>query len=226
MALKKFFPDVRFGANKVQPDEMDVYQQYVISHPSVDPVWFGTAVGTQTTTQALGVINRNADYPRNMVYAIAAAAGSARGGSITVNGKNQFGATVSETVAISPANGGGTVAGTQVFAQFTSGSVTFGTGDAGSGTARLGVAIGTSATLQHRFGLPTKIAAVSDVKSVLWINNGTATTTNGGTVDSTLVGTSGHTFNGTAVVAVTDRFVVNMKSTYNAENDLNPLANL
>lgn len=218
--LKKHYPDITFSGNQVTPDELDRYEIYHVANPSVDPTWFGTATGTQTVTSALGVINQLADYPRNMVFAVAAAAGSARGGIITVNGKDQFGGTIQEIGTIAPATGGGTIAGTKVFSEFTSGSAAFGTGDAGPGTARIGVAIGTSTTLQHVFGLPNKVKSTADVKSIVWINNGTATGLANGTAVGTLVGTALHSFRGTAIVTITDRFVVRMKSSYDASNDL------
>ena len=65
------------------------------------------------------------------------------------------------------------------------------------------------------FGLPDKIGGTSDVKSLVWINNGTSTTVNGGTFGA-YIGTANHTFQGTAVVAVTDRFVVTLRSSFDA----------
>jgi hypothetical protein len=205
---------------------MDYIRQYQINNPSVDPVWFGTtAVGTQTQSKALVIINKTADYPRNAVYAVASAAGSVVGGSWVVNGKDQFGNSFTETVAVAPATGGGTVAGTKIFAEVTSGTFNWGTGDPGNGTPRLGVAIGTSATTQHWFGLPDKIRAATDVKSLSWINNGTSTTFNGGTVGTANVKANAATgvsnaFSGTAIVAITDRFVVRMKSSFAAEENV------
>lgn len=217
--MKRYEPAFRFSAAKVGADELDMNRQYIIMHPSVDPVWFGTsAVGTQTQARALVVTNTKADYPRNIVGAVASAAGSVSGGTWIVNGKNQFGETIQSTIAIAPATGGGTVAGTKIFAEVSSGTFTFGTGDPGNGTPRLGVAIGTSASLQHLFGLPDRIASTADVKSLLWINNGTSTTVNGGSIGA-YVGTANNTFQGTAVVAVTDRFVVNMRSSFVTEEN-------
>lgn len=217
--MKRYEPAFRFSAAKVGADEVDMNRQYIIMHPSVDPVWFGTStVGTQTQARALVVTNTKADYPRNLVGAVASAAGSVSGGAWVVNGKNQFGDTIQETVTVAPATGGGTVAGTRIFAEVSSGTFTFGTGDPGNGTPRLGVAIGTAATDQHLFGLSDKVGAVSDVKSITWINNGTATTLNGGTI-SALVGTANSTFQGTAVVAVTNRYVVNMRSSFVTEEN-------
>lgn len=219
MAFKRFQPEVRFSGFKVTPDEMDIVRQYVVMHPSVDPVWFGTVAGTQTQTgRTLVVTNLRADYPRNAAYSVNAASGSVVGGTWNVTGKDQFGRSQTEQVAIAPAAAGGTVAGTQVWSQITAGTFNFGTGDPGAGTARVGVAIGTAATLQHLFGLPDKIASTADVKSIVWVNNGTSTTVNGGTIGA-YVGTAAHTFKGTAVVAVTDRFVVSYRSSFNSESD-------
>lgn len=210
-------PGMRFSGYKASADELDKVEQYTVQNPSVDPIWFGTtAVGGTTSTQALVITNKNADYPRNVVYAVAGS--NTLGGTWTVNAKDQFGASWTEQVVIPLTANGGTVAGTKVAAQVLSGTFSFLTGGSvGNGSPRLGVAIGTSAALQHRFGLPDKIAAVSDVKRINWINNGTQTTFNGGTVNSTYVGTTNHTFNGSAVVSQTDTFIVSMRSSFNPE---------
>jgi hypothetical protein len=223
MSFKKSEPALQFGGQRVSADEMDMVRQYVVLNPTVDPIWFGTAIGTSTQGTPMGLINKNADYPRNLAYAVAAPAGSTAGGTWIVNGKNQFGETIQETVIIGTATGGGTVAGTKVFAQVTSGTINFTTMSPGNGSARLGVAIGTAAGLVGYFGLPDKIAAISDVKSITWRNVGTSITLNGGTVDSSLVGTANHTFNGTAVMAVTDGFLVNYRSTYPAQENVQTL---
>lgn len=224
MAFKKSQVGLQFGGQRVSADEMDTVRQYIVLNPTVSPTWFGTAVGTATQGTALGIINKNADYPRNLVYAIEHTAGSTAGGTWVVNGKDQFGVTIQETVAIGTATAGGTVAGTKVFAQVTSGTVTFdGTSSPGSGTGKIGVAIGTAAGLVGYFGLPDKIAAVTDVKSVTWRSVGTSITLNGGSVTSALVSTANHAFNGTAVIAVTDGFIVNYRSTYSAQENVQTL---
>lgn len=218
--------EMRNAGYKVGADEMDVTRQYIIQHPSIDPVWFGTAVGTQTQVKAIGLINTNADYPRNAVYAMAAAAGSVSAGTFTVNGKDQFGISKTESVTIAPATGGGTVAGTQIWAKITSGTVNIGTGDPGNGSARIGVAIGTAAGLVHWFGLPDKIGSTADVKFFNWVNNGTQTTFNSGTIGPNLKtnsGTPSNAFQGTAIIAVTDRFSVTYKSSFAAEENVNNL---
>lgn len=215
MALKRHLPEVRFNAVKVTPDEMDIVRQYTVVHPSVSPTWFGTtAVGTAGQSKALVLINRIADYPRNLAGAVAGSAGL--GGTWVVNGKDQFGNTIQESVTIGTATNGGTTEGTKVFAQLTSGTFNFATASAaGNGTPRLGVGI---AETTHLFGLPDKIAGTGDVKAIAWINNGTSTTVNGGTVGA-YVGTANHTFKGTAAISVTDTLVVRYRSSFNSEAD-------
>lgn len=219
MAFKKSQPGLQFGGQRVSADEMDIVRQYVVMNPNVSPTFVGTASGTSTQGTALIVLNKNLDYPRNLVYAVEHTAGSTAGGTWIVNGKNQFGETISETVAIGTATGGGTTAGTKVFAQVTSGTVNFTTMSPGAATAKIGGAIGTAAGLVGYFGLPDKLGAISDVKSITFRSVGTANGVNGGTIDSAVVGTAYSTFNGTSIIAVTDAYVVNYRPTFaNQEN--------
>ncbi len=226
--LKKFFPDVRFSGNQATPDELDRYESYIVAYPGTSLTYVGTcAAGTNAQAKPLVLINANLDYPRNLRYSVVGT--NDVGGTWTVNGKDQFGAAISETV------GSGTVAqgtpafdtaGTKIFALVSSGTFTFAAGSAGSGSAQLGVAYGGTAGTTAYFGLPTKIAAVSDVKRITIVKNNVNTTLGGGTISSTVVGTTNHTFNGTAVLGTADMFIVTLKSTYNAESDSIPLANL
>lgn len=201
---------------KVSPDEIDRYEQYIIKHPSISPTYFGTVAGTASQNQAIVFDNVAADYPRNVVVGLAGS--NTLGGTVTVNGKNQFGVSISETITVADAANGGTVAGTKVFAKVTSGTSSFTSTTVGSGTARLGVAIGTSATAAHIFGLPTKIASTTDVKLLTWINQGTATALTGGTIGA-YVNTTQHGFRGTAIVAITDEYMVLFKTTYDAQSE-------
>lgn len=225
--IKTEVTSVRFNNNKVTPDEMDSYDQYIVAYPGTSLTYVGTAAGgTSTQARALVLINTNPDYPRNLAYS--AVGTNDFGGTWVVNGKDQFGATITETV------GSGTVAagtpafnkaGTAIFAQVTSGTFTVATGAVGEGSAQLGVAAGGTAGSTALFGLPTKIAAVTDVKRITHLKNFVNTTLNGGTI-AALVGTANHTFNGTAALGTADLFIVTMKSSYNAEKDGNPIANL
>lgn len=211
--LKKHHSDIAFSGNKVTPDEIDSYSQYVVSNLSVSATWVGTAAGgTSGQAKALVLINKNLDYPRNLLYGVVGTADI--GGTWVINGKDQFGVSITETVGSGTAAAGTpafAVAGTKIFSQVTSG--TFTVAGVGSGSARIGVAIGTAATAKYYLGLPDKIAAVTDVKSISWSKELVQTTLNGGTVDSTLVGTTYSTFNGSAIMGGTETFTVLYKTT-------------
>ena len=62
--------------------------------------------------------------------------------------------------------------------------------------------------------LPSKIAAVADVKRISWSKENVQVTMNGGTVDSTLVSTSLHAIAGTGIMGGTETFVVSFKPTH------------
>jgi len=164
--LKTNEPALQAGY-KVSPDEMDMYRQYVILHPSVSPSFFGTV--ETASAAAIVAVNARTTYPRNLLLSVTGVAGG-MGGTAVVNGKDQFGAPITETLGFGSAAGGGTVAGTKVFAQYTSGTFTpDGLGGTAVGTVALGFQIGTSAT-GPIFGLPDKLGATSDVKAVAWID--------------------------------------------------------
>lgn len=218
--LKKHFPDVRFNSNKVTPDEFDKRDQYVVMYPSISATGLGTCEATGATPQAVVFTNTKPDYPRNVLLRVLGVAGG-QGGSLTINGFDQFGRSQSETMGLGSAAGGGTVAGTKIFDRVTTGTFTGQSlGGTAIGTVSVGYASGTAAGIAHLFGLPVKIAATSDVKRISWIANGTQTALTGGTI-TTFVGTANHTFRGTAVVAATDIYVVETLSTYNSERDNN-----
>src|SRR3990167_8890157 len=201
--LKKYFPDIRFGGNKITPDELDVRKTYQVTYPSISASSLGTAAAG-TVDVAWSVVNTTLDYPRNLLYTVT---GGTTGGTTIVNGKDQFGVVITETVTIATAAAGGTAAGTKVFSTFTSGTHYTNGGD-NTSTAVLGYAKGTAAGIVAVFGLPVRVGAVSDVKRLTWSNVGTVTSVNGGTINSTYVGTANHTFQGSAVVAATDIYVV------------------
>lgn len=201
---------------QVTPDEMDRYEQYTVTFPSISATWCGTAAGgTAGQTKALVIINENLDYPRNLLYGVVGTADM--GGSWTVNGKNQFGEVISETVALGTAAAGTpavAVAGTSIFAEVTSGTFTVAATGVGAGSAQLGVAIGTAATAKYYLGLPTKIGAVTDVKAISWTKENVQVTMNGGTVSSDLVSTTTHSFCGTGIMGGTETFTVLFKPTH------------
>lgn len=182
MALKSHDSGFAFSGVKVTPDELGWDQQYIVINPSIDSTLFGTtAIGSAALQKAFvaNIITGRgyADYPRNAVYAVAAAAGSTHGGTWTVNGVDQFGSAVSETVTIATATGGGTTNGTQVWSKISSGTFSFINENGTSvGTPKVGAAItGTSALI----GLPVRLGGTTDVK---WISGnllGVGTQTNG-----------------------------------------------
>lgn len=214
--LKQYNPAFQGAKAQVTPDEQDVYIQYVVNNPSISATWAGTcAGGTAGQAKALVLINKNLDFPRNLLYGVVGTADM--GGSWTVNGKDQFGNVIAETVVLGTAAAGtpaAAVAGTKIFAQVTSGTFTVDAAGVGNGSARLGVAIGTAATAKYYLGLPTKIAAVGDVKSISWSKELVQTTMNGGSVTSDLVNTTTHSFCGTGIMGGTETFTVLLKPTY------------
>lgn len=213
-SLKRDIPGIRFSGIKVTPDEIDATKQYSVIMPSISETWYGTV--SSATPAAFVLDNINADYPRNLLFVTLGVAGG-MGATAVVNGKDQFGNVIQETMSFGSAAGGGTVAGTKIFAQVTSGTMTpVGLGGTAVGTAKLGVAKGTAAGIVNLFGLPDKILATSDVKRITFIDNGTAKNINGGTI-AAYIGTANHTFRGTAVVAATDQYHITMRSTFNPE---------
>ena len=225
--LKKHFPDIRFSGNLVTPDEMDQYIKYDVINPGTSLTWVGTcAAGTNAQAKALVLINKSLDYPRNLMYGVVGT--NDVGGSWTVNGYDQFGVTVTETV------GNGTVAkgtpafsnvGTQIFAEVTSGTFTFATGSAGNGSAQLGVPLGGTDGSIAYFGLPTKISAITDVKSITYMTEFAPKTLDGGTISTTLVDATNHRFCGTADLDGTTSYSVTINPKYNAEYENTPMAN-
>ncbi len=221
MALKKFMPEVRMGAMKVDPDEINARHFYQVTYPSISATAFGTAALTGDGGTQIVFTNVTADYPRNFLFKMTGVAGG-QGGSITVTGKDQFGVTQTESVGFATANAGGTAAGTKVFSTITAGTVSgAGLGGTAVGTCSLGYASGTAAGIAALFGLPIRIKAVADVKRLTWINNATVTSLNGGTITSAYVGTANHTFMGSAIVAATDIYSLDILTTFNQENKTN-----
>lgn len=218
--LKKHHADFTYSANKATPDELDQRYRYSVMYPSISATGLGTCEATGATPQAVVFTNTKTDYPRNILLRVLGVAGG-QGGTLTINGTDQFGRTIQESMGLGSAAGGGTVAGTKIFDTVTTGTFTpVGLGGTAVGTVSVGYASGTAAGIAHLFGLPVKIKATSDVKRITWIDNGTSTALSGGTI-STLVGTANHTFAGTKVVAATDIFVVDVLSTYDSWNDTN-----
>src|SRR3990167_6961892 len=181
MALKKHDSGIAFSGIKVTSDELGWDQQYFVINPSIDTAWFGTtAIGSAELQKAFvgNIVTERgyADYPRNAVYAVAAAAGSTHGGTWTVNGIDQFGSAVSETVTLATATGGGTTIGTQVFSKINSGTFSF-INENGTSVGTPKVGAGTSGTTAL-FGLPSRIGATTDIKYIGGNMLGVGTQTN------------------------------------------------
>lgn len=222
MAIKKISPGVRFSGVKVAPDELDEVKQYIVMNPSVSGSFVGTAAaGTSTQSSPLVILGAMLDYPRTLLLSVAGS--NDVGGSWVVNGKDQFGNVIQETITVGTTANGGTVAGTKIFGQVTSGTFTFTTGNVGAGTPTLGVAIGTAANLVANFGIPDKIGAVSDVKVILWNDADVMKSVNSGTVTSTYVGTAMHSFNIGQIVAAADSFIIRYRSTFSSEENIQQL---
>lgn len=208
--LKRHYPDIRVSGNRVTPDEIDRYEQYVIGNLSDNVAWFGT-VAPGTVAGNFVIDNTRADYPRNVHFSIVGPAGGV-GGTASLTGKNQFGVTQTETLTIGSANGGGTVAGTKVFAQISAATYAP-NGVDNTGTPRLGYTAAATTATNPMFGLPAKLGGTADIKAVTWVNNGTATVHTA----AAAANVANHAFVGTVAVAKTHQYVVLYKPTYNAE---------
>lgn len=210
--LKEHYVDFGVSKSQVTPDEIDRYERMNTGILSISTTWFGTtAAGTSTQAKPLVLINAIADHPRNALYQVAGS--SDMGGTWVINGYDQFGGYQTETVAIGTAANGGSVAGTVIWGSMTSGTFTFTTGDVGSGTPKLGVAVGTAGTTAFKLGLLTKIASTLDVKAITWIKENVVTTLGGGTIGA-YVDATNHAFTGSAIMAGTESYTVLLKSTF------------
>ena len=199
----------------VGQDEIDDYINVTVANPSVSLSWFGTVSGgtSPATGRALVLTGQYADWPRNPTYSIQGVSGGTFGGTFQVNWLDQFGSQVQETVVIASAVNGGTKYGTAIVQKFISGTFTSqGSSGGSAGTAQIG--FGTVGTSNY-FGLQTKIAGTGDVMNISWINNGTPTLLNLGTNQGSLVDATRHAFRGTSGVALTDRYLVSVKTTFN-----------
>lgn len=163
---------------KVSPDEIDTTKQYIVVFPQVGTASVGTAVvGGTSATGAFAIFSKSADYPRNLEFNLVGTHGTL-GGSVIMNGKDQFGQSITETIQVPVGTLGGTVAGTKVFAQVTSGTVYHGT-HPGPGTPSIGW--GTTGTTAL-FGLPDKIRGTQDVIAIAYTVGQVGSAVGGGTI--------------------------------------------
>jgi hypothetical protein len=218
-------PAFQAAGYKITPDEIDRYEQYWILFPSQAGTLATAAAGTSTQAKTAVVVNAICDYPRNLEFGVAGS--SDMGGTWVLNGKDQFGESVSETVAIGTAANGGTTVGTMIFAQVTSGTYTFTSGAIGSGTPKVKYSAAEGTT---KFGLPFRTGGTADVKNFVYKPAFVTTVINGGTLGA-YVGTGGFSgFNnyvkGTAAIGTADVYYVLARPTYNADGDTRPSSNL
>jgi len=222
MGLKKYFPDIRFGGNKVSPDEINQRTQYSVIMPSVGTATVGT-MAAGTVAGAMTMVNITCDYPRNFLFTVVGPANGV-GGTCAITGKDQFGASQTETISFASANAGGTKAGTKVF-DTVSAAYYYPNGGDYTSTTTLGYAVGTGAGLVAMLGLPIRIGAATDIKRMTFIKNGAVTVMTGGTIGTAAlqgyINTTTHSFMGTQIIAATDQYHVDILSTYNDEGNVN-----
>ena len=174
MSLRAYYPDVAFSGNKVQPNEIDRYEVYTVNIKAPVISWFGTAVGDGTAGyKALALVNKLAPYPTSVEARLVGGAGTTKG-TCVINGKDQFGVSISETLSLASGSAG-TVIGTKVFMEISSGSVELGTA-AGSCVVCPGTA-GTTTLL----GLPVKLGGTADLRLLTWSSGDTQTSAGGAT---------------------------------------------
>lgn len=155
--IKTWLPEIKTYHQGVTADEMDMYR-VVTFRPATNAVWWASAgtAGTSSAT-AMVMINRLADTPRNVRFALIGSA-SGMAGSLDVVGRDQFGGSITETLGFASADNGGTVVGTKVFLQVDSGTLRYGTA-VGNGTPNIGFVTGTNCLL----GLPDRLGGTTDV---------------------------------------------------------------
>jgi hypothetical protein len=218
MAFKKNQQALRVSGYRVSPDEMDMVRQYIILNPSVSATYVGTSISASPV--AITAIANRLDYPRNLLLSVTGVAGG-MGGTAVINGKDQFGNIITESIGFGSAAGGGTVAGTKVFATYTDGTFTpQGLGGTALATVNLGVAIGTSST-SPIFGLPDKLGGTSDIKAVTWIDADTAK--QHGAASHADVANSAVRIEVAGGIAAADSFVVTYKPTFVNEEEIQKL---
>ena len=141
------------------------------------------------------------DYPRNLLYTLSDAASDTLIATFTVVGTDQFGDVATEVVIVDY-DAAATMPGSQIFATITSVAISATAGEAASDTASVGVNITADVA---SFGLPAALSAVTDVKSVNWVDNGTSKTQN---IDATSVVIARDCFRPEQTVAAADDYVI------------------
>ena len=218
MAFKKYEPYVRFNGEKLDADELNVYQQYTIACPGTAYTAIGTAAGgSSTQSKTLVVKNQQVDFPRNLVFNLVTTAGSLAGGTLHIVGKDQWGNDQTEDIIQPEGTTNQSIAGSKIFSKVTAGTVSFGTSSQINSTTSLGYACGTAAGSNvFQFGLPWRLGAKSDIKSITYAKNFVPTVLNEGT-PSNLITLDPPSFTGTVELGTADFFTVRAIPTYNGE---------
>jgi len=212
--LKRHDPGILFSGVKVTPDEIDRYEVYSLTPANNIRFWASAGTAGTASTIALTVLNRLPDYPRNIEFVLA---GSATGmaGTLKMNGRDQFGNSISENFGFGSADNGGTVIGTKVFAQLLNGTLYYGTA-IGNGTPQIGFGTMGTTTL---FGLPTKLGGTSDVVHIGMTFGTGAITVGNGTI-AAFVNVPMHAIMAPATIDGTAQINVWFRTTYDASNDV------
>lgn len=200
--------------SQVQIRDLDRYEQYQITHPGITGASLGTV--SSAATAAFVFDNIVPDYPRNVLFTMLGVAGG-MGGTVTIAGKDQFGGTQTETIGFASAAGGGTAAGTKIFGMVNRGTLVglAGLGGTAVGTASLGYASGTASGIKVRFGLPFKIGALTDIKSITLSGQGVGgSAVAGGTYTSAVVDTTNHAFLPATIVGGSQIYSILAKPTF------------
>lgn len=215
MSFKRSQPGIRFSGERVSPDEMDQNFVYTVSNPAttaLGTLWVASG-GTAGTSAAVALVinNKYPDYPRNVAFNIHGTH-AAMGGTLVINGDDQFGSQISETLTLAGSNNGGTMVGTKVFGQFRSGTLYYGTA-VGNGTPNIGLDGGTSCL----FGLPWKIGTTADVISMSMSIGSGPISVGGGTAIGSLVNAGVHAVRPFAAPAASSYINVWVRPSFSSE---------
>jgi len=224
--LKNHNPDFNKGfvtpTNQVTPDEIDTTKSYSVIFPAISATWLAAvATGTVSQARAMTMAATTCDYPRSVASFWTGSASNS--GTMVVTGKNQFGGTQTESLALAQGTQwSGTANGTKVFAQVSAATCSFGTGVTGTGTVSLGFSDEAGSAV---FGIPDRIAGTADVLGIQWADEtGLSVALNGGTIGA-YVDATNHSFRGTEALAGTMVFTCLYKPSY-APVSSGTLANL
>lgn len=208
-----------YGA-QVQQKDIDQYVVDYVIHPSISATYMALGTNGGGGGSAIGIVSATPDYPRNFLYQVT---GGTVGGTFIANGLDPFGGAQTEKVIIGTTATGGSASGTAIWGSLTAGSYFPLAANNGTPSIGFGTKAGAPSTAgANWFGLQTKINNVSDVRQITWINNGTATALNKGTNIGTLSNVGGtlppYSFQGTSGVAITDEYVVTIKTQFDNLN--------